>query len=198
MGFVKTDSTVEVEDIMTGPWMPAFIFWMEIFLKGNGHSINSIRSLNCVHLCGPINCSMPGLPVHHQLLEFTQTYVHWVDDAIQPSHPLSSPSPPSSIFPSIRVFSKESALDIRWPSIGVSASASVLPVNIQNWFPLGWTGWISLKAMVSCWKLLIKGDYIIKGHSSILAWEIPWMEEPGGFQSLGLQRVRHEWVTEHI
>ena len=50
MGFVKTDSTVEVEDIMTGPWMPAFIFWMEIFFKGNGHSINSIWSLSCVHL----------------------------------------------------------------------------------------------------------------------------------------------------
>ena len=55
-----------------------------------------------------------GLPVHHQLLESTQTHVHWVGDAIQPSHPLSSPSPPS-IFPSIRVFSKESALRIRWP-----------------------------------------------------------------------------------
>ena len=49
-----------------------------------------------------------------------------------------------SIFPSIRVFSNESALCIRWPSIGVSDSASVLPMNIQDWFPLGWTGWISL------------------------------------------------------
>ena len=46
-------------------------------------------------LCEPMDCSMPGLPVHHQLLEFTQTYVHWVGDAIQPSHPLSSPSPPT-------------------------------------------------------------------------------------------------------
>jgi len=50
------------------------------------------------------------------------------------------------IFPSIRVFSKESVLCIRWPSIGVSASASLLPVNIQDWFPLGWTGWISLQS----------------------------------------------------
>ena len=46
-------------------------------------------------LCDPMNCSMPGLPVHHQLLEFTQTHVHWVGDAIQPSHPLSSPSSPA-------------------------------------------------------------------------------------------------------
>ena len=49
----------------------------------------------CPTLCDPMNCSMPGLPVHHQLLEFTQTHVHWVSDAIQPSHPLSSPSPPA-------------------------------------------------------------------------------------------------------
>ena len=61
-------------------------------------------------LCEPRDCSMPGFPVHHQLLEFTQTHIHQVGDAIQPSHPLSSPSPPASIFPSIRVFSKESVL----------------------------------------------------------------------------------------
>jgi len=48
----------------------------------------------CPTLCDPMDCSMPGLPAHHQLLEFTQTHVHWVSDAIQPSHPLSSPSPP--------------------------------------------------------------------------------------------------------
>ena len=50
---------------------------------------------SCLTLCDPMNCSTPGLPVHHQLPEFTQTNVHWVSDAIQPSHPLSSPSPPA-------------------------------------------------------------------------------------------------------
>ena len=50
---------------------------------------------SCPTLCDPMNCSTPGLPVHHQLLEFTQTHAHWVGDAIQPSHPLSSPSPPA-------------------------------------------------------------------------------------------------------
>ena len=50
---------------------------------------------SCPSLCNPMDCSTSGLPVHHQLLEFTQTHVHWVGDAIQPSHPLSSPSPPA-------------------------------------------------------------------------------------------------------
>ena len=61
----------------------------------------------------PMDCSTPDFPVDHQLPEPTQTHVHWVSDAIQPSHPLSSPSPPASIFPRIRVFSNESALHIR-------------------------------------------------------------------------------------
>ena len=65
-------------------------------------------------LCDPMDCSMPELPVHHQLPELAQTHVHRVSDAIQPSHPLLSRSPPS-IFPSIRVFSNESVLHIRWP-----------------------------------------------------------------------------------
>ena len=96
-------------------------------------------------LCDPMNCSMPGLPVYHQLPEFTQTHVHQVSDAIQPSHPLSSPfsSWPQSLlasgsFPVSQLFV--------WggQSIGVGASASVLPMNTQDWSPLGWTGWISL------------------------------------------------------
>ena len=69
----------------------------------------------CLTLCDPMDCSTPGLPVHHQLLEFTQTHVHWVGDAIQPSHPMSFPLLLPSIFPNIRVFSNESALCIRWP-----------------------------------------------------------------------------------
>ena len=74
---------------------------------------NSVTQL-CPTLCDLMNCSTPG-PVHHQFPESTQTHVHCVSDAIQPSHPLSSPSPPALIFPSIRVFSNESARRIRWP-----------------------------------------------------------------------------------
>ena len=80
---------------------------------------------SCLILCDPMNCSAPGLPVHHQLLEFTQTHVHRVSDAIQPSHPLLSPSPPAPN-PSIRVFSNESTLRMRWPKYW-SFSFSIIP-----------------------------------------------------------------------
>ena len=97
-------------------------------------------------LCDPVNCSTPGLPVHHQLPEFTRlTSI----ESVMPSshlilcHPLLLLPP---ISPSIRVFSNETTLRIRWPSIGVSALASVLPKNTQDRSPLEWTGWISLQS----------------------------------------------------
>ena len=161
----------------------------------------------CPTLCDPMDCSMPVFPVFHCLLEFAQTLVHWVNDAIQPSHVLSyllfmtvmmwffssvqllshvrlfatsetaarqaslsfisrsllklmsielmMPSSHfilcrpllllPSVFPSVRILSG-SAVHIRWQSIGVSATASVLPLNIQDWSPLGWTGWIFLQS----------------------------------------------------
>ena len=70
---------------------------------------------SCPTLCDPMNWSTPGLPVHHKLLEFTQTHVHRVGDAMQPSHPLSSPSPPAPKPSHIRVFCNESTLHMRWP-----------------------------------------------------------------------------------
>ena len=78
--------------------------------------------------CDPMKCSMPGLPVHHQLPEFTQTHIHWFGDAIQPSHPLSSPLCPPSVFPTIRVLCNESVLRIRWPKYW-SFSFSISPSN---------------------------------------------------------------------
>ena len=97
-------------------------------------------------VCDPMNCSTPGLPVHHQLLEFTQTHVHWVSDAIQPSHPLSSPSHAPNPSQHQGLFQWVNSFAWGGQSIGVSASASVLPMNIQDWSPLGWTGWISLQS----------------------------------------------------
>ena len=92
--------------------------------------IQQIRSVaqSCPTLCNPMNCSMPGLPVHYQLPEFTQTHVHQVGDAIQPSHPLSSPLRLPPIPPSIRVFSNESTLCMRWPKYW-SFSFSISPSN---------------------------------------------------------------------
>ena len=88
-----------------------------------------------------MDCSMPGLPVHHQLQEFTQTHVHWVDDTIQPSHPMSSPSFPT--ITQIRVFSNESVLHIRWTKYW-SFSFNISPSNeysgliffTMDWFDL--------------------------------------------------------------
>ena len=98
------------------------------------------------NFCDPMDYSMPGLPVHHQLLEFTLTHIHWVGDTMQQSHPLSSPSPPPSSFPASGSFQRSQFFTSGGWSIGVSASTSVLPMNIQDWFPLGWTGWISLQS----------------------------------------------------
>ena len=80
----------------------------------------------CLTLCDPMNRSTPGLPVHHQLPEFTQTHVHRVRDAIQPSHPLSSPSPPAPSPSQHQVFSNESALHMKWPKYW-SFSFSICP-----------------------------------------------------------------------
>ena len=81
---------------------------------------------SCPTLCDPMNRSTPGLPVHHQLPEFTQTHVHRVSDAIQPSHPCCPLLLLPPIPPSIRVFSNESTLHMRWPKYW-SFSFSIIP-----------------------------------------------------------------------
>ena len=95
----------------------------------------------------PMGCSTPCLPVHHQHPESTQTHVHWVNDTMPPSHPLSFPfSSCPQCFPASGSFSMNQLFAWDGQSIGVSASASVLPMNTQGWFPLGLTGWISLQS----------------------------------------------------
>ena len=83
---------------------------------------------SCPTLCDPKDCGMPGLPVHHQLPEFTQTHIHWVGDDIQPSHPLSSPSPPLFNFSQHQGLFNESVLCIRWPKYW-SFSFNISPSN---------------------------------------------------------------------
>ena len=95
---------------------------------------------------GPHGLQHARLPVHHQLPEPTQIQVQGVGDAIHPSHPLSFPSPPAFNLSQPQSFQISQFFTSSGPSIGVSASTSVLPMNIQDWFPLGWTGWISLQS----------------------------------------------------
>ena len=102
---------------------------------------------SCPILCDPMNCSTPGLPVHHQLPEFTQTHHHQVGDC----HPAISSSvvPFSSCpqsLPASESFSMSQLFAWGGQSTGVSALGSVLPMNTQDWSPLGWTGWISLQS----------------------------------------------------
>ena len=108
----------------------------------------SVQLLSHLTFCNPMNCSTLGFPVLHHLPELAQIHVHQVGDAIQPSHLLSSPSPPALNLCQHQGLSQwvSSLYPKNWlgQSIGVSASTSALPMNIQDWFPLGWTGWISL------------------------------------------------------
>ena len=108
--------------------------------------MNIVELLSWLTLCHPLDFSIPISSVLQYLLEFAQIHVHWVGDAnhlILCCPFLFLPS----IFPSIRVFSSESALPVRWPKYqSFTASASILPMNTQDWSPLGWTGWISLQS----------------------------------------------------
>ena len=117
----------------------------------------------CLTLCNPMNHSMPGLPVHHQLPESTQTHVHWVDDAIQPSHPLSSPSP---------------------------GDRSLFCLSPRSWGALRGEGPLSAALWCPNSPGLEKA---MAPHSSTLAWRIPGTGEPGGLPSLGSHRVGHDW-----
>ena len=101
---------------------------------------------SCPTLCDTMNCSTPGLPVHHQLPEITQTHVYRVGDAIQPSHPLSSPSPPAPNPSQHQSFPMSQLFASGGQSTGVWALASFLPKKSQGWSPSEWTGWISLQS----------------------------------------------------
>ena len=130
--------------------MTTFLVVREITEPGKYPQFSSVPQ-SCPTLCDPMNCSTPGLPVHHQLLEFNQTHVHRVSDAIQPSHPLSSPSPPAPTFsscpeslPASGSFPMSQLLARGGQSTGVSALASFQ--DTQDRSPLEWTGWISLQS----------------------------------------------------
>ena len=101
---------------------------------------------SCATLCNPMDCRTQDFPVHNQLPEFVQIHVHQVGEAIQPSHPLSSPSPPAFNLSQHQGLIQSYLFASGAQRIGTPALASVLLMNIQDFFPLGWTGWISLQS----------------------------------------------------
>ena len=191
-----------------------------------------------------MDCSTSGFPVLHHLLELAKTHIHWISNDIQPSRSLIIPFtsflqsfPTSGSFPVSWLFTSSSQ------STEASTSASLLSMNIQDWFPLVLTGLISLQSKGLSLKSLLQQhslkasvlqhsaffmaqlshSYMTTGktraltrqtfvgkvtsllfnmllekematHSNTLSWKIPWMEEPGRLQSMGLQRVGHNWV----
>jgi len=119
-----------------------------------GYQFSSVAQ-SCPILCDPMNCSTPGLPVHHQLPEFTQTHVHCIGDDIQPSHPLLSLLVLPSIFPRIRVFSNESTLRIRWPK-DWSFSFNISPSNEHPGLISFRMDWLDLLAVQGTLKSLLQ------------------------------------------
>ena len=161
--------------------------------RGKKKYISKFSSVaqSCPTLCNPMNRRMPGLPVHHQLPEFTQIHIHQVSDAIQPSHPLLSPSPPAhnplqnQSFPLSQLFARGGQ------STGVSALASVLTKKSQGGSPSEWTGWISLqsKGLSRVFSNTTVQQHQFFGaqpssqsNSHIHTWPLekpqPWLDEP--------------------
>ena len=136
-----TKGNLEMNLQMDSKWLFSQIEMQDLLYD---YQLSSVTQ-SCPTLCKPMDCSTPGFPVvtdSQSLLKLMSI------ESVMPSNHLILCRPLlllPSVFPSIRVFSSESVLCIRWPSIGVSASASVLPMNIQDWFPLGLSGWISLQ-----------------------------------------------------
>ena len=114
--------------------------------------------------CDPMDCTMPGFPVHHHLLEPPQTHVHCVSDAIQLSRPLLFPP---SIFPSVRIFSNESALRIRWPKYW-SFSFSINPFNEYSGLISFRINWLNLLPIQGTLKSLLKFKSINSSALSFL------------------------------
>ena len=132
---------------MVIPFQCGYQMWFRV-------QFSSVAQL-CPTVCNPTDFSRPGLPVHCQLLELTQTHVHWVGDAIQPPHPLCRPLLPPSIFPSIRVFSNESVLCIRWPKYW-NFSLSISPSNEYSGLMSFRIDWFDLFAVQGPLKSLLQ------------------------------------------
>ena len=116
---------------------------------------NSVQLLSCVRLCDPMNCSMPGFPIHHQLLELAQIHVHQVGEAIQTSYPLLSPSPPTFNLSQHQGLFKKSVLHIRWPKY-CNFSFNISPSNEHSGLISFRMDWLDLSAVQETLKSLLQ------------------------------------------
>ena len=130
-------------------WINHYLVDLKLFFQ-----FSSVQSVSCVQICNPMNCSMPGLPAHHQLPGLTQTHVLPVGDDIQPSYPLILIHLPST-FPSIMVFSNELVLHMRWPKYW-SFSFSISPSNEYSRLISFRTDWLDLFAVQGTLKSLLQ------------------------------------------
>ena len=163
---------------------------MHVYTKSS-HQFSSVQSLSCPTLCNPMNGSTPGLPVHHQLPEFTQTQVHWVGDAIQPSHPLCPLLLLTSISPSIKVFSNESALHNRWPKYW-RFSFKISPSNKHPGLISFRVDWLDLLAVQGTLKSLLQHHSSKASILLRLAFFILQLSHP--YMTTGKTIVLSRWI----
>ena len=119
---------------------------MEIYPVFMGQKYCCSVTQSCLILCDPMDCSTPGFPVLHHLLELAQIHMHWVGDAIQPSHPVAPVSSCPQSFLASGSFTRSQFFASGGQSTEISASAWLHPMNIQDWFPLGLTSWIFMQS----------------------------------------------------
>ena len=132
---------------------------------------------SCLTLCDPMNRSVPGLPVHHQLPEFIQTRVHWVSDAIQPSLPLSSPSPPAPNPSQHQIFSNDSTLRMRWPKYWSFSFSIISSKEIPGLISFR-MDWLDLLAVQGTLKSLLQHHSSKASILQSLAFFTVWLLHP--------------------
>ena len=215
---ISTILTVIINQLLaTGVWISIEFYSVQFSLVSQSH----------LTLCDSMDCSTPGLPVHHQLQEFTQTHVHWVRDAIQPSYPLSSPSPTAwalknwCFWTVVLEKTLESPLDCKeiqpvhsegdqpWDFFGRTDAKAETPVL---WPPhASWVKELTHWRRLWCWEGLgARGEGDDRGWdgwmASLTRWTWVWVNSgswcwtgrPGVLRFMGSQRVGHDWATDLI
>ena len=141
-----------------GTWVQCIVRQILNHWTGEVPQFSSVQFSSVMNwtLCNPMDCSTTGFPVHHHLPELAQAHVHWVSDAIQLSHPLSTPSPPSFNLSQQQSLSSESVLHIRWPKYwSFSFSSSIGPSNEYSWLISFRWDWLDLLAVPGTLKSLL-------------------------------------------